>query len=181
MSLITCPGCGLTHTDRGLPVVPNRAATGECVAEAGAVQAAFYAPDLLGYRQYVVDAYACLHADPSTRIGVQATALCLMTMDLYLECGQPVSEGSILHQEMIRTRPDIFTPLPAPDLDGVLTQRHLLAAPHSQYAALAAEWARSVWDAWSDHHAQVRAWNQLLVPHRVTGRPAWLDPAQGNR
>ncbi|SCF35309.1 hypothetical protein GA0074695_5960 [Micromonospora viridifaciens] len=101
MSLISCPGCGLVHIDRGLPAVPDRAATGECAAEAGAVQAAFYAPDLLGYRQYVVDAYACLHADPSTRIGVQATALCLMTMDLYLECGQPVSEGSILHQEMM--------------------------------------------------------------------------------
>lgn len=131
------------------------------------MQAAFYEPDLAPLRQYVVDAFACQHPDPSTRRGVQTTALCLMTMDLYLKCGQPVSEASPMHKEMMRTHPDVFGDLPAPHLTSALTHRHVAAGSREEYAVRAREWACSVWAAWAPHHAQVRAWNELLVPHRV--------------
>lgn len=72
-----------------------------------------------------------------------------------------------MHQEMMRTHPDVFVPLPAPDLTSALTHRHLGAGPREEYAVRAREWARSVWEAWAPQHAQVRAWNELLVPHRV--------------
>jgi hypothetical protein len=165
---VQCPGCGLRHEDLGLPAPRGLAATGECRAESGTVLAAFYGdPELLHQRQYVVDAYAALHPDPTTRVGVQTTALCLMTMDLYLECGQPVADGSAMHQEMMRTHPQVFRPLDPPSHEGVPTHRLLLDAPHDRYGELGRPWARAVWGAWAPHHAQIRAWNELLVPRRV--------------
>src|SRR5690625_905491 len=164
---ITCPGCGLTHPDLGLPGVPDRRASGECAREAGDVHAPFYSPELYELRQYVVDAYACLHPDGSSRRGIQSTALCLMTMDLYLEAGQPVSQGAAMHQEMATARTDPFALLEPPDLRDALTHRHLAGASTEQLPHLAEEWARSVWEAWSPHHDQVRAWNRELVPHRL--------------
>lgn len=167
---VRCPGCGLAHPSRGLPARTGLAASGECHAEAGQVLAAFYEPDLVTVRQYVVDAYACTHPDTSLRVGVQTTALCLMTLDLYLRCGQPVADGSRLHGEMMRHHPQVFVALEPPSFAGVPTHRLLLDATRDRYPALAEQWARRVWEAWSPHHAQVRAWNELLVPDRVRGR-----------
>jgi uncharacterized Zn-finger protein len=170
-SFVTCPGCGLVHPDRALPLVPERRMTGECASEASQATAIFYDHDLMAARQFIVDALACQHPDPTSRRGVQTTALCLMTMDLYLECGQPVEHGSVMHQEMMRNHPKIFIELEPPDLTEALTYRHLDTAPtRHEYASRAAEWARSVWDAWAGHHEQVRAWNLQLVPHRVHSR-----------
>lgn len=132
--------------------------------------AAFYASDLMPVRQYVIDALACQHPDRTTRRGVQTTALCLMTMDLYFECAQPVREGASMHQEQMRSHPDIFCALDAPDLTAALTHRHVAAGGHDEYADRAEQWARSVWAAWAPHHAQVRAWNELTVPHRCADR-----------
>lgn len=131
--------------------------------------AEFYQPDLFSCRQYVVDAFACQHPKSSTRRGIQATALCLMTMDLYFECGHDVALGAQLHQEMMRSHPDIFFVLDAPDLTGALTHRHVSSAEaRDLYPVRAREWAHSVWEAWTAHHEQIREWNVRTVPHRVT-------------
>jgi hypothetical protein len=172
MGTVTCPGCGLVHPDRHLPPVPERAMTGECAADAAPVRAAFYEPDLAPLRQYVVDALAAQHPSTVSRRAVQTTALCLMTMDLYFECGQPVNEGSRMHQEMMRTHPAVFVALDPPDLTGSLTHRHVSSEPREQYASRAKEWARSVWETWAPHHAQIRAWNEQLVPSRAR-RETW--------
>jgi hypothetical protein len=166
MATVTCPGCGLVHPDLHLPPVPERAMTGECAADAAPVQAAFYDRDLAPFRQFVVDALAAQHPSTDTRRAVQTTALCLMTMDLYFECGQSVTEGSRMHQEMMRTHPAVFTPLDSPDLTRSLTHRHVSGGSMG-YAQRAEQWARSVWEAWAPHHRQIRAWNEQLVPHWV--------------
>lgn len=166
---MSCPGCGLPHVSAGLDRPEDLLASGECAQEYGAAASSFYSdPDLVPLRQYVVDAYACQHPLRTTRRGVQRTALCLMTLDLVLERGLDVALGPVLHQEMVRTRPHVFVALPAPDLRTGLTHRHLEKAASQQALGLRAhEWARSVWEAWALHHAQVRQWNALLVPHRL--------------
>lgn len=164
---IQCPSCGLTHLAGGLPKPRGILASGECHAASSEVLAAFYQPSLVSERQYVVDAYACTHPENTTRLGVQTTALCLMTLDLSLECGQPVAEGSAMHQEMMRQHPDFFTPLEIPPLEQLPTYEMFWEAPQTEYRILAREWAEQIWQAWSPHHAQIRAWNLQLVPHRV--------------
>lgn len=67
----------------------------------------------------------------------------------------------------MRGRPDIFTALTPPDAHPRLTPRTLLAAEATLLAGLARQWAEEVWRLWIPHHAQVRAWNLALVPHRV--------------
>ncbi|WP_415789062.1 DUF5946 family protein [Deinococcus saxicola] len=167
MTEIQCPGCGLFHPSAGLQAPRGLAASGECSSASSLVLSAFYQPELVSERQYVVDAYACTHPDSSTRIGIQTTALCLMTLDLYLECGQSVAEGSQMHQEMMRGRPDFFTRLDPPSLQAVPTYQLFLGVPSANSTALACNWAERVWRAWATHHEQIRAWNQQLVPHRV--------------
>ena len=164
----SCPGCGLLHEPADLDRPQDLLASGECAQEYAAAASCFYAdPGLVPLRQHVVDAYACQHPLATTRRGVQTTALCLMTLDLVVECGLDVALGSALHQEMVRTRP-AFVALPAPDLSATLTYRHLDSAASPQARGRQArEWAESVWQAWAAHHAQVRRWNQLLVPHRL--------------
>lgn len=112
--LVACPSCGLHHPDAGLPRPADLRASGECEAAGAAAVARFYAPGPMWSRQFGVDAYACSHPEPSTPAGIQRTALCLMTLDLSLECGQPVGEGSAMHGEMMRSRPTIFTALEPP-------------------------------------------------------------------
>lgn len=143
MKTVACPGCGLIHPDLGLPRPPERNMTGECAEQAAPVLAAFYTSDLMPVRQYVIDALARQHADRTTRRGVQTTALCLMTMDLYFECGQPISAGAAMHQDQMRSHPDIFCALDAPDLTAALTHRHVAAGRHGEYAERAEQWARA--------------------------------------
>lgn len=168
MPEVQCPSCGLIHPAVGLPRPRGLLASGECHAASSELLSAFYQPNLMNARQYVVDAYACTHPDNVTRVGVQTTALCLMTLDLYLECGQPVSEGSEMHQEMMRLHPDFFTPLDIPPLRHLPTYLIFAEEAETKYKMLAREWAEQVWQAWSPHHEQIRTWNVRLVPQRVS-------------
>lgn len=168
MDKIQCPSCGLSHPALGLPRPRSLRASGECQAASSQVLSAFYSPALVSHRQYVVDAYACTHPDNTTRLGVQTTALCLMTLDLYLECGQPVADGSAMHQEMMLSHPDFFTSLDIPLLQHLPTYQLFEEVPETHYASLARSWAEQVWQAWTPHHSQIRAWNLRLVPHRVS-------------
>lgn len=137
--------------------------------DSGEYLARFYQHDLMAARQYVVDAYACTHPDVSTRRGIQTTALCLMTMDLYLNCGQSVADGSLMHQEMMRAGASGFTALRRPPVGSCPTYRVLAKHSGRDGAAVARGWAAAVWDAWAPHHAQVREWNIRWVPERVSG------------
>ena len=164
---VICPGCGLSHEALDLPAPDELTATGECVFEYGTVSATFYTePLLVSKRQHMVDAYACQHPAVTTRRAVQRTALSLMTLDLVFGAGMDVAHGPRAHQLMMRHHPDIFTPLVKPDMTGTLTYRHVAAVSEDLAAVVVAqeEWARSVWNAWVEHHAQVRAWNEQLVP-----------------
>lgn len=167
--LVACPSCGDAYPDLGLPAPADLRASGECRAASAERFAPFYAAPLVGHRQLVVDAYACTHPDAGTRKGAQATALSLMTLDLMLECGQPVADGSAMHHEMMRAGPPTFPALAAPSLAGVPTSRIVEGRSAGELPAIAREWAEAVWAAWSDHHGQVRAWNEQLVPQRVRG------------
>lgn len=167
MTLTTCPGCNLTHPGRNLAEVSGLLASPECRAESAEVLAAFYTPPLVGVRQYVVDAYACTHPDTTTTRGIQTTALCLMTLDLYLECAQPVSDGSIMHQEMMRAGATGFHVLDGPAPGSCPTHHVFSDSPPTEYAHAARTWAAAVWAAWQPHHGQVREWNLRWVPHRV--------------
>lgn len=167
MTLVVCSGCGLAHEARGLPPVAGLSASGECRAESAEVLAVFYQPDLVPARQYVVDAYACTHPDATTPRGIRTTALCLMTMDLYLECGQLVSDGSLMHQEMMRAGASGFAALHPPTSCSMPTHRLVSQAADLDYVERARVWAATVWEAWAPHHDQVREWNLRWVPQRV--------------
>lgn len=121
-STTACPGCGARFENRDVPKPPDSLLAGPgCFAQQSELLASFYHADLMGSWQLVVDAYACSHPRSDTPRGIQATALSLMTLDFYLERGQPVADGSRMHAEMMRTKPSIFTALTAPREAGRLS------------------------------------------------------------
>lgn len=157
-----CPGCGLETVNRQLPVPDERAATGECFAEYGELLPRIYGHP--GGRhplyQMVIDCYAVQHPEQGSRRGLQAVALCLMTLELVLERGGDPSQGSRMHQLMMRDRPDFFRPLAHGELDTLLIHRDVRRSDHWEQAVW--EWSRQVWDAWSPAHASIREWNDSL-------------------
>ena len=79
-----------------------------------------------------------------------------MTLCLFLEHGVDPSQGSKLHQRMIR-RPDFHQIEPQGHTD--LTVRHVpLVSPAQDANDRAYEWSRAVWKLYADDHDVVRVW-----------------------
>ena len=162
----TCPGCGLVAPDHGEPAPAEHRASAACSAAYGQVLARSYTdPACRRVHQMVVDAYAAQHAGGTTRRQVQTVALCLMTLCLFVEDDVDITEGPALHKAMVAHRPD-FTWLAPPPRPGLLTVADVLTAESpTEHCRVVREWGAQVWQAWSPHHATVRAWNaQALTP-----------------
>jgi hypothetical protein len=162
----TCAGCGLVTLDPGGPAPAEHIASAACFAAYGQVLARSYTdPAYRRVHQMVVDAYAAQHAGGTTRRQVQTVALCLMTLCLFVEDDVEIAEGPALHKAMVARRPD-FTWLAPPPRPGLLTIAEVLTAEGpAEHCRLVREWGGQVWQAWSQHHATIRAWNaQALTP-----------------
>ena len=77
-----------------------------------------------------------------------------MTLALFIEDGLDPSLGTQIHQKMVE-RP-VFSYLPRPSDVGTLKFDHipLVGVPREEVY----EWAKSSWNAWSEHHSRVDAW-----------------------
>lgn len=161
-----CPGCGLTAASTTTALPPAElVASGPCYEVYGELLARDF-NDHGYYRvahQMVVDAYAAQHAGCTTRRGVQAVALCLMTLCLFVEEGVDPAHGPTLHQRMAANRP-AFVWLSPPAPGGWLTVVDILPAQTvDEHEKLVRQWARQVWCAWSQHHLQIRQWNKQTL------------------
>ena len=151
-----CPGCGLELSAAGGPTHAHIGASPECWRLYGIVLERAYRAerDVL---QLVVDAYACQHPGSESRQATQSVGLHLTTLCLFVEAGTDPRCGSVLHQRMVGRIPLRW--LEPPAQRGQVTVA-TVAATHmpGEYSEAAWLWARSVWSAWSAHHATVREW-----------------------
>ncbi|MDX9857767.1 MAG: DUF5946 family protein [candidate division Zixibacteria bacterium] len=105
-----------------------------------------------------VDSYAAQHPGVPSRRSIQSVAVHLVSLHLVLEL-------AFDHQEATRALakftgngvPYIWIEPPtAPDW---LTVVDVCGAPDlTEHERRVIRWARSVWDAWSEHHDTVRSW-----------------------
>ena len=158
----TCPGCGLTVPESAGPAQApaEQASSAACCALYGELLSRSYTD--VRYRavhQLVVDAYAAQHAGGTGRREVQAVALCLMTLCLFVEDGVDPGKGPALHKRMVAHRPN-FTWLTPPLQQDVMTVADVLTAESpEQHYRLVHEWGSQVWQAWTPHQATIRSWN----------------------
>jgi hypothetical protein len=111
--------------------------------------------------QHVVDAWAAQHADETSKpIGV---AFALIGLYLHLEEGYTGRDVQRVHMRLGQPRGrgpgrKDWPRFPLPASRGVMTVTQVLAAPEAERAAAIERWCRSVWQAWSDSHEQIRQW-----------------------
>ena len=104
-----------------------------------------------------VDAYSLQHPDRYMRSGksfaAHLTGMCIALEDE----GAPALNQIV--QRWLSTNPGIVKPSRLPERKGNLTVAYLQAASDSdEHVSRVREWARDVWNAWSEHHALARQW-----------------------
>jgi hypothetical protein len=174
MASSVCPGCGLEAEPGGIPLDRPLNASPECWA-LRAEAAGFELGDLslVGrFHQLAVDAYGAQHAGgPTSRIYV---AYSLVGLLLALERGWTGTMVRDFHGRM--GRPDASWPAfgRAPSA-GEVTIADVVAAgaragSADGHASLVERWARSVWAAWQEQHAEVAALTERLLRERSPRR-----------
>jgi hypothetical protein len=155
-----CPGCGMLSPAGGHPAPPEFSASPGCWRRYGELLArSFGTSEYRSVHQLVVDSYVAQHPTNATRRSVQQVALCLMTLDLFLEQGWDVARGPDLHERMVTNLPELRA-LDPPNTTTNLTVEHVLGANDiAAYHHLVQAWAQQVWNAWQAHHRTIRRWN----------------------
>ena len=159
---IACVGCGASVPDvPGVGERPGGTAAG-CWAAFCEVLAREYS-DFRYARSHrlTVDAYTAQHADHPSPRAVKSLAVHLVGLHVTLELDYP-PERAMRAVQRAANRVDHFRWLEPPRSRGALTILDVRAARDAEeHLALVQRWARSVWEAWTEHHATVRAWAKL--------------------
>ena len=108
--------------------------------------------------QLTVDAYAVQHPGVPERRAAQSVAIHLVGLCLTLERDRGPLELPRLRQRLAPPK-RVFPWLTPPPSVGDVTvlEVHAVETPEA-HRAMVKRWARSAWEAWSAHHAQIRIW-----------------------
>ena len=112
-------------------------------------------PDPAFIHQHIVDAYTAQCADEHTK--PIAVAFALIGLHLHVEQNRSGKEVQRMHMRLAKRR-RTWPTFNLPRQRGTITVSEVLASPAGdQRDAMIRRWCVSVWDAWADSHAQVRA------------------------
>jgi Family of unknown function (DUF5946) len=112
-------------------------------------------PDPSFIHQHIVDAYTAQCADEDTK--PIAVAFALIGLYLYVEQNRSGKEVQRMHMKLAKRR-RAWPKFDLPPQRGAITVSEVLAAPAGERRdEMIRRWCMSVWDAWADSHAQVRA------------------------
>ena len=109
-----------------------------------------------------VDAYAVQHPGVDTPQARNSVGIHLSRLLLLFERGWSIERANA-SMTAITAKKHAYPWLTPPADPGVLTVLHPLAATSpEEHGDRVEQWARSVWTAWSQHHALVRKWCEAV-------------------
>jgi hypothetical protein len=162
---VICPGCGARVPAFSGPTHAYIGAAPGCWALYGEVLAREYSDFRYGRVHHLTaDTYAAQHPGQKERRTIQSVAVHLIGLYLSLERGVEPGELTRVRQATADYS-DNFHWLEPPASPGAITVVHVHSAGEDDadaHGRVVNEWAASVWQAWSAHHAQIRAWAQEL-------------------
>lgn len=165
MRITICPGCGAELPAHDGPVHRYIDSSAPCWAKYSELLAREYQdPAYRPAHRLTVDTYAVQHPGRPSPQSIQSVAVHLIALHAVLELALSSTEATAL----IRVCADKgrFTWLTPPRGAYRLNVMHPLAArTASEHRAAVGQWAQCTWEAWAQHHEQVRAWTAL---HRLT-------------
>ena len=154
-----CPGCGTRYLPQELDEThPYIGASPACWATFGEVLAREFGDITFGrvHRQ-TVDVYSVQHPGHDDRRQRQSVALHLVGLCHWLEHDLEFDRLNAITQQLANADRD--WPWLEPPAGYAMTVADLLEARDGPtHVTLVRRWAESTWDAWSAHHALVRAW-----------------------
>jgi hypothetical protein len=155
----SCPGCGARIPDPGNVAPPHAGASPGCWGLYGDILAREYGEwSYPAIHRLTVDAYGAQHPGPESPKSAQVLANHLLGLHLALERGItpkriPAEMGRLVAD------PSEFRWLAPPPPGRQHTVLEVAGARDLREHGLRVEWwARSVWEAWSDHHDAIRRW-----------------------
>lgn len=154
-----CCGCGAEFPQAEGPTHAYMLSSPGCWAAYGEVLAREYQdPAYFHLHRLTVDTYAVQHPGLDVPQARNSVGIHLSRLSLILERGWPIERANGA-MPAITAKKKHYPCLAPPDPRGNLTVKQLLAAsgPLAHESAVT-EWAQSVWQAWAEHHATVRAW-----------------------
>jgi hypothetical protein len=159
MPAVACPGCGVVLPEIDDPVHGYMESSPACWRAFGEVLAREYGePGLHAVHRVSVDSYAVQHPGGDSRQAIQSVGVHLARLCLFLERGLSPAQANAAMLRIGSTKSSMFK-LERPDSLGAITVVDVLAAGDGErHAEMARRWARSAWEAWSDHHEIVRRW-----------------------
>ena len=159
MTTSKCPACGAESPDIEGPVHRYMVSSPGCWALYGEVLAREYGdPAYFQVHRLTVDAYAVQHPGGTDRQSIQSVGLHLVRLCLVFEhdlAAERANQAMLAAGESKHR----FTRLEPPESMGEITVADVVrAASVDEHRAAVREWARSAWEAWSEHHPTVRSW-----------------------
>lgn len=158
-SLAECPACrGLFSQSDGL-VHRYMASSPGCWAAFGQVIAREYSdPALADVHRLSVDAYAAQHPGMPSPQSMKSVGIHLIRLCLTVERGFDVREANRVMVAISKVK-HRFGWLSPPASLGDVTVADVVGVPSAEaHRAAVHGWARSVWEAWAEHHETVRGW-----------------------
>lgn len=158
MAITCCPGCGIELPSIDGPVHRYIESSAACWACYGEVLAREYSDSQ--YRRahrLTVDAYAVQHPGRPGPRSTQSVCARLISLFAVVEKNLSHEEATLLIGRIVNR--NHFFWLEPPEQAGSVTVESVYAASNPEEHLKAVErWARSVWDAWEEHHLTIKAW-----------------------
>lgn len=159
-----CPGCGALVPDTDGPTHRYIGASPGCWAVYGKLSEKETGDfRYMRYHQMTVDAYCAQHPGEPSPQAIRSVAVHLVGLHLQLVEREPSTEGLYAARQRVASlgkkgKLDLVWLEPPASLGEVTVLDVLEAEDPAEYAKRAREWARVVWEAWSDYHETARRW-----------------------
>jgi hypothetical protein len=106
-----------------------------------------------------VDTYAVQHPGRKSPQTIQSATVHLARLYVLIERNWPIERANdVMTRFAGRDKSQMFWLDPPASRGNVTVADVARAAGAAQHAELVWKWARSAWEAWSPHHAQIRVW-----------------------
>jgi hypothetical protein len=157
-NLVHCLGCGALVPDLDGPTHEYMLSAPGCWSLFNGVAVRQYEIASFDLRRLAVDAYAVQHPGATDRRAVQSVAVHLISLCFVLERGLTPTDATDKMRQALLEKSRFVWLQPPPSM-GEITVADVVSIKDAQaHAAIVNRWARSAWEAWSAHHAQIRKW-----------------------
>jgi hypothetical protein len=158
MDVERCPGCGVELPPFAGPVHRYMESSPSCWAAYGEILAREYNdPAFMAAHRLTVDAYAVQHPGRPLPQSIQSVGVHLISLYVVLEEQLSHRAATQLMQRSADRMHFVWLE-PPPDRGERNVTTAVAARSPDEHVRAVQSWAQSVWQAWSQHHSQVRAW-----------------------